>query len=137
VKKIYVVLSEADGMCDAIKANKSFKTKASVWMTLQNGKGDSLKAGSYGVNTEEFPNVQVNYSKGRVSRTDATCAETIAAANTAFSAGTIELSDYSEGTSVTGTFNVTAGGASLSGSFAANACAGVTQAMLDAADTCE
>lgn len=136
VRTIVVVVTEADNACDAIKTNKGFKSAASIWMKLKNGKGDTLKSGSYGVNTDQFPNVQVNYSQGNISRTNGTCTETLTPTDAAFGGGSVELTEYDEGTSVKGTFNITAGGQTLTGSFAANACAGVTQQMLDDADTC-
>lgn len=136
VGTIYVLITEVDGSCEALKANQGFKSKGSVVLWLKNGKGDTLNPGTFGVIPDEFPNTQQNYSQGFVSRTDAACAETIESSARPFSAGSVSLSDYAPGTSATGTFSVTVGAQTISGSFAANACAGVTQAMLDAADTC-
>lgn len=136
VGTIYIVVAGADGGCEALKANKSFKNNAMIVLGLKNGKGDTLQAGSYGVNPDQYPNVQVNYSQGFVSRTDATCTETIASGDAHFTAGSVELTDYAKGTSATGTFNVTVGGQTVSGTFAANVCSGVTQAMIDESDTC-
>ena len=136
IETLVVSISEASGACELAKSNTATKDTVTLSFTLQNDKGDTLHPGTYPVIAGRPTGTAGNYTKALISKLDAACVDAYAGDKGIATGGTVTLSTWSEGASATGTFDLTVGAETLTGSFAANACAGFTQAMLDTAETC-
>lgn len=136
IDTLLLVVTEATGACGHVKADTTSASTTTIALTLMNDRGDTLKAGTYPI-IAGFPDGSSgNYAKGTLSAYDDACVDAFAGGTGTLSAGTVTLSTYEENTSATGTFELTAGSEHLTGSFAANACAGVTEATVATADAC-
>lgn len=136
VDTLLLVVTEATGACAQVKADTTSASTTTIELTLKNDRGDTLKAGTYPV-VAGFPSGSSgNYAKGTLSKYNAACANAYAADAGTITSGTVTLTTWTEATSATGSFDLTVGADHLTGNFAANTCAGVTEANVSTADVC-
>ena len=136
IDTLLLVVTEATGACENVKADKTAHSTTTLALTLKNDRGDTLKPGSYPI-IAGFPSGSSgNYAKGTISKRDAACADAYAGDAGTFTEGTVTLSTWTEAGSATGEFDLTVGSDHLTGKFAANTCAGVTEANVATADVC-
>lgn len=137
VDLLVIGLSTAAGACERAKHDQSSKGSTNFLLTLENDRGDTLNPGVYPIITGHPTGSSGNFSRGRISKLDAACVDAFSGDAGIATAGKITLDAYSEGGSVSGSFELTVGADTLEGTFAANTCAGVSQANVETADSCQ
>jgi hypothetical protein len=137
IDALFISITETTGACEAAKSNRLGKGTVTIALTLMNDKGDTLKPGTYPIITGRPSGSSGNYATGAIAKFDVACVNAYAGSKGVITSGSVTLDTYGEKVSATGKFELAVGAEKLTGSFAGNSCAGFTQAMLDAADTCQ